>query len=325
MINLKKFFESPFEKLYLGKDKLYKFYDDHVSRLKAAVANGEPFNALLIASLVLLANLKKSLGGHASKLAQKEMLTMTVDNVVELFKKTVRLHEASILVKFPKEHPVYQEFFPHGKSEYTSATKASIGKLMLQIINAIENHKTDLGQPLLDEFTGLQTLYDNSRDEQIQKKEDTETERANWDTNLAAMEDQAFQNLLSIALIHRNHPEKIKMFFDQSLLVLKKHNKEDEEILPYILSVLANTTKAANISFSVDDSLEITNNGEKSVFYYGAVTADSICPPAATELLPGESKIVSGEILGAPVNKYILFTNKDATTEAEVEISMLIK
>ncbi len=324
MHDLSIYFESPFENIKVGKDKQFKFFEDHNSRLVQAVANGEPYAALLAATATAVENLKNSIGGQASTSAQQETKTSIVDNVIELFKTTIRKREAQVLVKFDKDNPVYLEFFPHGKGEYSHVTKASIEKLMSQFISAVSNHKTELGQPLLDEFIAIQASYVSARKEQLQKMEDTETYRTSWDGCIEAMKDQAFKNLLIIASENRNHPERIKKYFNQTIIRPPKYNKAGEEILPYTLNIAANTTQAAKISFSTDDSLEITNTSEISVFYYGAVTADTPCPAAAIELLPGESKIVTGEMLGAPINKYILFTNKDATSETEVEIIMLI-
>jgi len=324
MHDLKKYLETPFVNIEVGKDKQYKFYEDHENRMISAVNNGEPFDALLAATHTTVLNLKHSLGSQASTLAEKESKTITVDNAIEEFKTKIKEREANILVKFPKKSAIYEQFYPHGKTEYNSATKANIEKLMTQFIEPLDDHKGVLGTDLLDEFTAIETNYINARNEQLQKKEDSETSRYTWDASLAAMEDQAFVNLLSIAIVHRNHPEKIKMFFDQSIIRPHKYNKAGEEILPYILGISVNTTQAADISFSVDDQLEIENTGDGSIFYYGAITADAICPPTAKELPSGESIIVKGDALGAPANKYLLFTNKNANLEGEVEISLLI-
>ena len=324
MHDLKKYFVSPFVNIEVGKDKQYKFYEDHDNRMISAVNNGEPFGGLLAATHTKVLNLKNSLGSQASTLAQKESKTITVDNAIEAFKTKIKESEAHILIKYPKGSAIYEEFYPHGLNEYNHITKANIEKLMAQFIKPLDDHKGELGETLLDEFTALETNYTNARNEQLQKKEDSETSRYTWDTSLAAMEDQAFVNLLSIALVHRNHPEKIKMFFDQSIIRLHRYNKAGEEILPYILGISTNTTKAADLSFSVDDQLEIENTGDGSIFYYGAITADAICPPTAKELPAGESIIVKGDALGAPANKYLLFTNKNTTLEGEVEISLLM-
>jgi hypothetical protein len=324
MMNLSKFFESPFEKIVVGKDKQFKFYEDHTNRLIQAVANGEPFGSLVDPTNTALTGLKTSLGGQSSTLAQRESKTMTVDIAMDNFKTAVKLREANILVVFPKDHPVYQEFFPQGKTEYDLATKANVEKLMTRIITAIDNHKTQLGQPLLDEFMALRTSYVTARDEQLQKMGDTEASKETWESCLAVMQAQAFTNLLSIANVYKGKPDKVDLFFDEAIVQIHRHVERETGELPYELLIEAGTTKAANLSFSVDDEFEIVNISEVPVYYYGALTANEPCPPAATELLPGETKITNCELLGAPVNKYLLFTNKDTTSEAEVEITMLI-
>ena len=324
MINLKKFFESPFKSLKVGKDKLFKFFEDHKNRLEQAVADGEPFAAILSATITVFNNLKLSLGIQSGILAQKQAKTKTVDAIIKEFKTIIRLRYANILVKFPKKSDTYKEFFPHGLSEYTKASKASIERLMTQLIMALHDYKTELGDALLDEFVALQTAYVTAREAQLKKKKEVNSKGDNWELYLEVMQKQSFINLLTIALTYPDEPEKAKEFFDESIVKPHHYDKEGNVIEPYSLTVAATKTAVANISFSVDDKLFIAVIGDASVFYYGAKTEDALCPATATEILPGESADVTGAMLGAPANKYLLFTNKDTTQETEVEITLLV-
>ena len=323
MVNLRKFLESPFKTLKASKPKLFKFYNDHLSRLKRAITNGEPFSSLLSATETAVTNLKISLGDQSSSSALGESKTMTVDNVIKWFKSIIALREANILIHFPLNSDIYKEFFPHGMTEYSKINKTTAENLMMQIIKALTNHKTELGQPLLDEFISIQTAYDKARDEQLQQKEETVTQRESWETNLGIIEEQAFQNLLAIAKVHSGNPKKITLFFDESIVKLHHYNAQGDEILPYILKITAKSTKAALISFSVDDKLYLYNTSDVALFYYGATTADTPTPPTAIELPAGESIEITAASIGAPLNKYLLFTNMDASEEGEVEITLL--
>jgi hypothetical protein len=323
MTNLRKFLESPFRRLKVSRDKIFKFFEDHLNRLIQAVDNGEPFAGLVAATQSAFDNLKLSLGSHSSTLAQKESKTMTVDLVIEEFKTAIKLREANILIHFSKDSPVYQEFFPHGKTEYNNANKASIERLMTQIITAIDNHKSELGQPLLDEFLALQTAYITARNEQLKKMEDAGTKTDSWESSLEIMQMQAFRNLLTIALQYMGEPDKIELFFTESLIRARHYNHEGEVIEPYMLVVPPNSTVAADLSFSVDDKLYVEVTGESSLFYFGAQIAEALCPPTAIELQPGAGVEISALSLGAPANKYLLFTNKNTSLESEVEITLL--
>jgi hypothetical protein len=305
MTNLRKFLESPFRRLKVSRDKTFKFFEDHLNRLIQAVDNGEPFAGLVAATQLAFDNLKLSLGSYSSTLAQKESKTMTVDQVIEEFKIAIKLREANILIHFSKDSPVYQEFFPHGKTEYHQANKASIERLMTQIITAIDNHKTELGQPLLDEFLALQTDYITARNEQLKKMEDAGTKTDSWESSLEIMQMQAFRNLLTIALQYMGEPDKIELFFNESIIRARHYNREGEVIEPYMLAVPPNSTVAADLSFSVDDKLYVEVTGESSLFYFVAQTADATCPPTAIELQPGAGVEVSALSLGAPANKYL--------------------
>ena len=78
-----------------------------------------------------------------------------------------------------------------------------------------------------------------------------------------------------------------------------------------------------SISFSVDDTLLIINNGDVPLYYYTASTADAPQPAQLSQVAVGDEAEVAAAQLGAPASKFLILVNKNATTEAEAEIALI--
>lgn len=324
MKRLDAYAELPLEALTVGRDQILEFFNDHYNRLKRAVDDGASFGALVLPLKESLTNLSASKTGTAVNLAQQGSETMTVDNFIEQFKKAITTLEPKVMVQFPKESVEYHEFFPQGKSAYNRITKGNIDKHFATIIAACNNHEDKLGPVLKQEFTTLQHDYTEARDRQLEKKGSTFSTRSAWDDNLSIIKDLAFHNLLTIADKYRGQPEKIGMFFDQGIITPRKHKHAEGDTTPaYNLIVPAAGSAVANMSFALGDTLLVTNIGDVPIYYYGAVAATQAAPPAPTEIAEGDEAEVTAVQLGAPENKYLIFMNKDAGSEGEVEIMLV--
>jgi hypothetical protein len=230
MKKLENYAEAPFDGIGTGRDKTVEFFTDHVNRLTQAIANGEPFSVLLPPVTLALTNLSASKTATAVNIAQQGSQTMTVNNYIQQFKDEVTKLEPRVLIQFPKHTTEYHEFFPQGKTAYSSITKGNIDNLFATIITACQGHIDKLGTEPAELFIALRTNYQTARNNQLQKKGNTDSTRSAWDDNLDTMKDMAFHNLLMIADAYRGQPEKIGMFFDQSIITPLKHAQP--EIVP---------------------------------------------------------------------------------------------
>lgn len=227
MKNLESYAESPFESTKVGRDKTLEFYVDHGSKLKKAVADGAPFSKEEAEFSQALNLLSKSKTDTSVNLAQQGSQTMNVDNIIQEFKDKMNWLEPKVLIVFPKKSVEYHEFFPNGKTAYSKTTKGNIDNHFATIITACNNHSDKLGTEPAEVMKALQAKYKAARDAQLQKKGGTVGTRSAWDDNLDIVNDLAFHNLLMIADTYRSQPDKIAMFFDQSIVSLRKHTKDD--------------------------------------------------------------------------------------------------
>ena len=119
-------------------------------------------------------------------------------------------------------------------------------------------------------------------------------------------------------------PLKCEHYFPMNILRYRvsKNGKQEENGI-YTLSVPAGGSAPADLNFSSGDKLMLSNTGEISVWYYGATSATAAAPDNPAELQPDTEIEVSGTQLGAPLNKYLIFLNKDMKKTAEIEITLL--
>jgi hypothetical protein len=227
MKNLESYLVSPFDSIVVGRDKTLEFFVDHGSKLKQSVANGAPFSKEETDFSVALTALSKSKTDTSVILAQQGSETMNVDNIIQEFKDIMNWLEPKVLIVFPKKSVEYHEFFPNGKSAYSKTTKSTIDNHFATIITACEKHSDKLGTEPAEVMIALKSKYVAARDAQLQKKGGTEGTRSAWDDNLDIVKDLAFHNLLMIADAYRVQPEKISMFFDQSIITPRQHAKDD--------------------------------------------------------------------------------------------------
>jgi hypothetical protein len=227
MKRLESYAESPFENTKVGRDKTLEFFVDHGNKLKKAVDDGAPFSKEEAEFSQALNLLSKSKTDTSVNLAQQGSQTMNVDNIIQEFKDKMNWLEPKVLIEFPKKSVEYHEFFPNGKTAYSKTTKSNIDNHFATIITACENHSDKLGTEPAEVMKALQTKYKAARNAQLQKKGGTEGTRSSWDDNLDIVNNLAFHNLLMIADTYRGQPEKMSMFFDQSIVALRQHAKDD--------------------------------------------------------------------------------------------------
>jgi len=321
MKNIERYLELPFENIEVSKEKICYFFESHESSLSYWVDKGMPFSDLLAPTTLAVSNLRACIGEAKVSITQQKATTFTTDECRDMFVSFAKKNEAYIKFTFGKESAEYLEFYPQGLKPFNNITKKTINALMDQQLMSYKKYIPQLSQAKYDEILDIVTMYKAAHTEQAEKKTETKDKQYSWDDYLAKMKDQAFINLLTIAKEFRGQPEKIKLFFDTSLITPHKPKQEGDS--GYVLSIPPLESKVADISFSPDDKLLISNNSNISVFYYGAATADEQPKTSPIEITAGDEAEVTALSLGAPANKFLIFVNKDNSLEAEVEIMLI--
>jgi hypothetical protein len=212
----------------------------------------------------------------------------------------------------------YNKLMPNGRSELYRGSqeqiKVKIAAFRKELIN----------------YPDLQVVYNEVNDFEVILNSTHETKQISQDTiDIASKElEQAYQalgemlfsNLLNLTDIFIKDTSVVKDYFIFRLLRSPKKQNDAEQ--GYILAIPELSKKAADISFSPDDTLLINNNGEKPIYCYSATTADAPEPTTLLEIAAGDQLEITAIDLGAPANKFLIFVNKE-TTPAEVEIVLV--
>lgn len=321
MKNLESYLELPFEYILASREKICLFFETHYESLNYMVTAGAPFASLLTPTKEAVVSLRSCIGQTTTSIAQQKSTTYTTDECIDIFVKFVKTKEAKVRDKYGKDSALYIEFYPNGMKPFNNISKKSVDALLEQQIAAYKNHPNDFPPELLIELQKISDNYHEARQNQQSKKSQTKEKQQSWDECLEIMKDQAFVNLLTIAKEYRGKPDKIKLFFDTSIIAPPKPKENTES--GYILDIPAASKKPADISFSVDDSLLINNNGNGILYCYAAATADAAEPANMIEIQPADQIEISALSLGAPANKFLIFVNKDTTQAAQAEIILL--
>ena len=219
MRDLASYFENALSDEKLSIDSKKKFGEDALQRVATQNVGGilDPeLNAMETAQTALFGTITNV----AVNKAVSESRTKTVDGVVEKFtKRNTKLNQFLELNDVDKQD-VYQEFFPQGVQEFTrNVTKENVEQKMAFLVKAItDNTAVAGGAAVLAEYQVIQTDYAKARAAQLGKFSQTAAGRDQRLTAEQAWDDAMFACLLTAAKLHRNQPQKLSLFFNQSIL-----------------------------------------------------------------------------------------------------------
>lgn len=232
MKNLEGYLELPFENIEASKERICLFFENHEKSLIYWNSKGLPFGALEAPTTSAVTALRANIGDTSTSISRQKSITFTADECIDLFVAFAKDNEASVRDKFKKVSATYLEFYPNGMKPFNSISKKTVNAIMDQFLAAFKNHQTELGVAKYEDLKKICDNYIIARSSQESKKTETKDKRSSWDDCLEAMKDQAFINLLVIAKEYRGQPEKIKLFFDQSIITPKNHSdKADDTIV----------------------------------------------------------------------------------------------
>ena len=244
-----------------------------------------------------------------------ELKQELIDDVNEL--------EALTNYKFKKNSPKYHEMFVDGLTEFNRASFDEIPSLIKRCRNFTEKYVADLGNDIMVKFKEFELKWEADTAEKKSFRQDGSKLKPDFEALWAKLSLQMQRNCYTILLACPEEPQRLLTYFDFSIVNHRHHKAEDTATNSYNLNIAPASSKAADISFSVDDSLLIINNGDVPLYYYAAAAADAPQPVQLAEIAAGDEAEVTALQLGAPANKFLILVNKNATTEAEAEIALI--
>jgi hypothetical protein len=226
MLDISRFFKNHLANQRISSEELRQFAEDHIGKLRALPVLPSILTGLLAPTETAFGDFDKKLSDRTTYLAAQMGGTITKDEVLQLFRTTVRQREGRVRDVFPRGSAPYAEFFPKGLRDYNRARLGQLPGVLDRFITAADKYQADLGSELLAEFQALKISFASARDKQMEAKGDLAQIRANLAATRRVLEMQLGRNILAIASHHLDQPERAKDYFDQSLLQDPKRNNK---------------------------------------------------------------------------------------------------
>ena len=297
-----------------------QYVKGHINYLLAA--NQPEYGTITDETTALYDDMFGAVSAHEQFFNKRVSLTQNVNAIKKEFNARIDELEEVFVFKFHKNSPVYNEVFPHGVTPYKVATLSET-PIKMELAEQLANkYKTTIGDTYLVSLQEVRARYEAETNAQGMAKGEVKNIIPDYKVKRLAVDKQLLKNICTIILHNLDNPTVVESFFDEHL-IFPKNKKKEETDEPYSVIVAPNTHIAANMTFSIGDTLLVTNTGSVSLFYYGAAAADAAIPTSLAEILPDEETEITAAELGAPANKYLILVNRHSTDEGEAEIMLL--
>ncbi len=315
MINIRSIFKNHFSTARISDDNFRKFANDHVARIKANNTNGQ-YAQMLQTTLQLTTDYDTLIKQEDSTYATQQGSTLKTDQITEKFKKTISQREGTIRGEFGIYAPEYQEFFPNGLTEYSTATRANIETLLQRLVDKCQKYSNILGNNLLTIFTNLQNEYQMARNEQLVVIGNVDMIKSQVTVAREALETQIMKNLLALAFEFLGNPDRADDFFDQSI-IRSKQSKDDGSIQETIQADVIQNIESKGIN----DNTQITfeNKGISQLHLGRYEDATSYDANIGVIINPNQKVSIKAIGLGDTGNNYLNVKNLSTTTSGEYE------
>lgn len=222
--NSKMLFGNIFDDKNITPTYLSRFADDLLAKLMQNNVSNE-YNEIIHDLEVKLAPLHSELGQVDTTLNTQVGKTMDVDAFIDDFKKYMKDKYVNIAAALGGEKtPAFIEFYPHGKTEYTTVTKTKIPTIMERLKLVASNYQSQLGDEISNQLQTFQTKWNDVRESQLQQKSAVKTNRNDRTQARRALEIELLKTIHFIGGKFPGDQAKCKVFFDFNLLFGVHHS-----------------------------------------------------------------------------------------------------
>ena len=329
MIDLKTFFRSHFDTKEISDDNMDIFAQDHIERMKAN-NTGNIYDALITETEAAYNSYYTAKTGESYSEAQKEAGTVTVENLAEEFKSLVSQKEGIIRGTWGTGSAIYQEFYPHGITEYHLATRANLNDLMDRFVMAATAHTAELPAGFVEQFTQLVNDYKEARTAQLNMMGDVSGDKYETAQTRNILEIQLMKNVLFIAINNIGNPDAVEVYYRQHHIRRSTQptgGEEPETGTDPVTGTVAANTKAEVMEGGFDSNtlFNIKNTGTTPLHFYAAFLPGDPVPADPIQLTAGEQSAVYGSELSVEGNNFLMVFNPDMEEEGSFEVGIAVQ
>ena len=316
MIELVKYFRILFLSAKISLERLKGFTEDHIQRL-AGNNPGGIFTQILNDVTVAYNAYFGDLASESLNEAVKEGKTIGMKEARKALEKNISDNEGQVRYTYRDNDTFYEEFYPHGVTEYLRADLATFETITLRYRNVLADHAGDFTPQFSADFNTFRGTFVTNRNLQLSAKGDVAAEKSDIATTKPALAEQLTVNLLTIALEYVGDESKADVYFDQAILNAA-FNESAKKVTADI-----NPDETQNVFDNIsqpDVRLRIRVTGDDAAFNFGFKAADnSVVTETTHQLTNGaDVTVTSAEWGWTSTNKNLNVTNPGAVAGSYV-------
>ena len=244
---------SPSRGVEVGRANFAQYVKNHLNYLSAAA--NPAYSSIINETRILYDKIFGIISLREQNFNERISLTQNVQHIKKEFNAKIDELEEVIVYKFHKNSAVYNEIFSHGLTPYKNAVLSeTIIKMQLAESLAVK-YKSDITDTYSIALKDVRLKFEAEAIAQGLANGEIKNVIPDYKVKLQEMDKQLLKNICTIIIQNIDNPTVVKGFFDEHLIFRK--NSKKTAVQPYLQKVMANTHSAANISYSVDDSLLI--------------------------------------------------------------------
>ena len=173
------------------------------------------------------ANLTNSAGASAGRGSQ----TLMADTVFDLVKQFMKRAYKKNFAALEEDNPtLFKQFFPAGRTEFSSASRKSMGTAFARFVKTLTEHKADVpdGANLLKAAQPLAEQYTQARQTQDARKKQVKSASTDLDADETDLLVELFGAYTALLAYYYKTPERAATYFDFSVL---PHNQPEAAAL----------------------------------------------------------------------------------------------
>ena len=183
--------------------------------------DGKQFQPQLDRLQPLYAGFYTGLTARAGASAGRGSQTLTADTVFDLIKQFMKRAYKKNFAALEEDNPaLFKQFFPAGRSEYSSASRKGMGTAFARFVTTLSEHKADVpdGTNLLKAAQPLAEQYTLARQAQDARKQQVKSASSDLDADETDLLMELFGAYTTLLAHYYKTPERVETYFDFSML-----------------------------------------------------------------------------------------------------------
>ena len=172
---------------------------------------------------------------NAGAAAQRSGQSLQADTVYRLIKTFMKKAYRKNFAALQEDNAtLYEEFFPQGRSEYSDASRQTMGTAFPRFIGVLASHVGAVpnGAALLTDAQALAAKWKTARTEQDERKKQVKTSGTILDADETDILIELFGTYATLLAAYYKTPERAMDYFDFSVLPRSQRQSEADDTDP---------------------------------------------------------------------------------------------